>query len=132
MSTSNPLQLHLLRRFSRWNINLLTMRSWKEVKGTNFSTPTLTSIVEGRFTSSIIRYIPLNPSKHSLHTNISNYNHVATLASDYGFGLVNTEQMGPEENTRKASSIVVRKSMEVFRRAVYLYKSPKMRNNNIM
>jgi len=31
MSTSNPLQLHLLRRVSRWNINLLTVRSWNEV-----------------------------------------------------------------------------------------------------
>jgi len=89
MSTSNPLQLHLLRRVSRWNINLLTVRSWKKkVKSTNVFAPppppppTLTSIEEGRFTSSILRYIPLNPSKPSLHTNICNYNHVANLASD--------------------------------------------------
>jgi hypothetical protein len=27
---------------------------------------------------------------------------VVTLASDYGFGFVNTDLMGPEENTREA------------------------------
>ena len=47
MSTSNPLQLHLLHRVSRWNINLLKIRPWKEVKGTGYSTPHPTKLHRG-------------------------------------------------------------------------------------